>query len=70
MADEVGAIVSPQYQIDFDDVAAYFVADGTARWIMNIENQLIDANALDEVSNDISEEFGKLVQLEFQNEVL
>ena len=70
MADEVGAIVSPQYQIDFDDGAAYFVADGTARWIMNIENQLIDANALDEVSNDISEEFGKLVQLEFQNEVL
>ena len=69
-ADEVAKIVPPQYQIDFEDVAAYFVADGTAKSIMNIENQLIDANALDEVSNDISEDFGKLLQLEFQNETL
>ncbi len=70
MASEVNAIVPPQCQIDFEDVAAYFVADGTARSIMNADNQLIDANALDEVSNDINEEFSKLVQLEYQNEVL
>lgn len=69
-ADEVAKIVPPQYHIDFEDVAAYFVANGTAKSIMNTENQLIDANTLDEVSNDISEEFGKLLQLEFQNEIL
>lgn len=69
-ADEVAKIIPPQYHIDFEDVAAYFVANGTAKSIMNTENQLIDANALDEVSNDISEEFGKLLQLEFQNEIL
>ena len=60
-------IVPPQYHLDFEDIAAYFVADGTARSIMNVENQLIDANALDEVSTDLSEAFGKLVQLEFQD---
>ena len=70
MADEVAKIVSPQYQIDFEDVGVYFIANGTAKSIMNIENQLIDANALDEVNNDISEDFGKLLQLEFQNETL
>ena len=69
-ADEVAKIVPPQYQIDFEDVGVYFIANGTAKSIMNIENQLIDANALDEVSNDISEDFGKLLQLEFQNETL
>ncbi len=67
LADEVGQIVPPQYHLDFEDIAAYFVADGMARSIMNVENQLIDANALDDVSNDLSEEFGKLVQLEFQD---
>ena len=70
LADEVAKVVPPQYHIDLKMWQPYFVANGTAKSIMNIENQLIDANALDEVSNDISEEFGKLIQLEFQNETL
>ena len=70
LAEEVSKIVPPQYQLDFDDIAVYFVADGTVRSILNNENQLIDATALDDISNEISEDFGKLIQLEFQNEPL
>ena len=67
LTDDVTQIIPPQYHLDFEDVAAYFVADGTVHSIMNTDNQLIDANALDEVSNELSDEFGKLVQLEFQD---
>lgn len=70
LTDEVSKIVPPQYQLDFDDVAAYFVAKGTAHSILNSENQLIDATALDGISNDIGEDFGKLIELEFQNETI
>jgi hypothetical protein len=70
LANEVAKIVPPQYQLDFDDLAVYYVADGTVRSILNIENQLIDASALDEISNEIVEDFGKLLDLEFQNESL
>jgi predicted ATPase len=68
LADEVAKIVPPQYQLDFDDTAVYFVGNGTAYSILNIENQLIDASALDAISEEIGEDFGKLIQLEFQNE--
>ena len=70
LAHEVAKIVPPQYQLDFDNVSAYFVANGTAHSILNSENQLIDATALDGISNDIGEEFGKLIELEFQNETI
>ena len=70
LADEVAKIIPPQYHLDFDDLAVYFVADGTVKSILNVENQLIDATALDDISNEIGEEFGKLLELEFQNESL
>lgn len=65
-ADEVAKLVRPESQIDFEDVMAYFVADGTAKPIMNDENRLIDANALDDVSNELSETFDRLLDLEMQ----
>ncbi len=63
---EVDALVPPASQIDFEDVAAYFVADGTARSIMNAENRLIDANALDDISDELGETFDRLLNLELQ----
>lgn len=68
LVDEVAKIVPPLYQLDFDDIAVYFVGNGTAYSILNIDNQLIDASALDAISEEIGEDFGKLIQLEFQNE--
>jgi hypothetical protein len=63
---EVDALVPPESQIAFEDVAAYFVADGTARSIMNTENRLIDSNALDHISEELGEIFDRLLDLEMQ----
>jgi len=65
-SDEVAKLVRPESQIDFEDVMAYFVAGGTAKPIMNNENRLIDANALDDISNELSETFDRLLDLEMQ----
>lgn len=65
-ADEVAKLVRPESQIDFEDVMSYFVADGTAKSIMNDKNRLIDANALDDVSDDLGEIFDRLLDLEMQ----
>lgn len=62
--DEVAKLIRPESQIDYEDVMAYFVADGTAKPIMNDENRLINGNALDEISNDLTETFDRLLDLE------
>lgn len=67
-AAEVDKLVPRESQIDFEDVAAYFVGGGTARSIMNQENQLIDANALDEISEEIGRTFDQLLDLKYQNQ--
>lgn len=65
---EVDKLVPRQYQIDYEDVMAYFVADGTAKPIMNEEYQIIDANALDDVSNELGRVFDSLLDLKYQNQ--
>lgn len=65
---EVDKLVPRQYQIDYEDVMAYFVADGTAKPIMNEEYQIIDANALDDVSNELGHVFDSLLDLKYQNQ--
>ena len=65
---EVDKLVPRQYQIDYEDVMAYFVADGTAKPIMNEEYQIIDANALDDVSDELGAVFDKLIELKYQNQ--
>ena len=63
--EEVNKIIPPQYQIDFEDVKAYYVGGGTAKNIMSTENSMIDANGLDEVSNELSITFNQLLDLEY-----
>ena len=58
-------IIPPQYQIDFEDVKAYYVGGGTVKNIMSTENSMIDANGLDEVSNELSITFNQLLDLEY-----
>ena len=65
-AAEAAKIVRPESQIAYEDVMAYFVADGTAHSIMNDENRLIDGNALDDISNELSEAFDQLLDLEME----
>ena len=62
---EVDKLVPPQYNISYDDVRAYYVANGTVKSIMNEEYSMIDANALDEISNEIGHTFDQLLNLRF-----
>ncbi|MCA0236919.1 MAG: ATP-binding protein [Bacteroidetes bacterium] len=67
-AEEVNRIIPPQYHIKYEDVKAYHVAGGTAKPIMDDEFQVIDANALDDVSNELGSVFDKLLTLKYQNQ--
>lgn len=62
---EVAKLVPPQYWLDFDDVAAYFVGNGTVRSIRDEEYQNIDANPLDDVSNDLGGIYDQLLDLKY-----
>ncbi len=66
--DEVNKLVPPQYQIAYEDVSAYYVGGGTVKSIMNEEFQMIDANALDDISEELSIVFDKLLDLKYQNQ--
>lgn len=59
-------IVPKDQIISFSDVAAYIVDKGTAKSIMDESLSLIDANAVDAVSQHFSEKFERLVELEIE----
>lgn len=63
--DAVAQIIPPQYWLDFDDVSAYFVGGGTAYSIRDEENQNIDANPIDAVSNETGRIFDQLLDLKY-----
>lgn len=65
--DAVNKIVAPKYQVDFQDVMAYYISDGVAKHIMNEEYSMIDANALDDVSNELGHTFDTLLNLRYPN---
>lgn len=51
--------------LEFEKVSCYWITDGKAIDIMNKENRLIDANIIDDISNEIGLEFSNLLELEF-----
>lgn len=57
-------IVRKKHWINFDDVSAYFIDKGKCTDILDRKNRLIDATAIDNVSNVINREFDKLLELE------
>jgi predicted ATPase len=57
--------ILPRFKaLNVSDVAAYELSDGTARSIIADETGLIDAGAIDAVSEELAIEFGKLLDLE------
>ena len=57
--------IVPESQIlDINDVAAYTIKNGMIESLINEDNNLIDANIIDEVSNEFSQVFEKLIELE------
>lgn len=57
---EETAIIPPSH------VRAYFFENGTVRSIIDPETQLIEAVQLDNVSDELSQEFGHLMDIEYQ----
>ena len=62
---KLGQIVPKRYHVDPDDVAAYHFENGTATSIIDEEEGLIMADKIDDVSIDLSNQFNKLLDLEF-----
>jgi predicted ATPase len=58
-------IVPENQTLDINDVAAYTIKNGMIESLINAENNLIDTNIIDEVSNEFSQVFEKLIELEF-----
>ncbi len=61
---DVAKIIQKEKWINFNDISVYFLQDGKLRDIKNYENKLIDAEPIDEISNEISIEFDKLLDLD------
>ena len=62
-AEEVAQIIPREQWLNPDDVAAYYVADGTATSIMSESVGLIGENELDAISEDISGERDQLFKI-------
>ena len=66
LKEEITAIISEDKWIDYDDISVYEVRnDGKVYSIKNEEFRSIDTNAIDSVSDIISEEFDKLTELRY-----
>ena len=66
LKEEINKIVSEDKWIDYDDISVYEVRnDGKVYSIKNEEFKSIDVNAIDSVSDIISEEFDKLTELRY-----
>lgn len=62
-ADAIANIIPRESWLNPDEFAAYFVADGTVRSIVNPKTGLISENELDGVSEDIGDEFNALMEI-------
>ena len=60
-------IIPESMHVDIDCFSAYSLADGKAVSIINRENNIIDAETIDGVSESIGETFSKLLDIEFEN---
>ncbi|WP_433763382.1 AAA family ATPase [Flavobacterium ginsenosidimutans] len=66
LKEEINSIVSQDKWLDYDDISVYEVRnDGKVYSIKNEEFRSIDTNAIDGVSDIISEEFDKLTELRY-----
>ncbi|MFM7371507.1 MAG: hypothetical protein ACKO2Z_27710, partial [Sphaerospermopsis kisseleviana] len=62
---ELFKIVPENQMLDINDIAAYTIKNGMIESLINEENHLIDTNIIDDVSNEFSMIFEKLIDLEF-----
>jgi hypothetical protein len=66
--EELYKVVPKDEIVNFDDVSAYFVSNGTVKSILDEELKLIDASFIDSVSRNFANIFEKLVIMEENND--
>ncbi|MEM6964553.1 MAG: AAA family ATPase [Bacteroidota bacterium] len=66
LKEDVIKLIPEKYHLAFEDVRAYYIENGTARSIMDAEYRTVDANPIDDVSEEIGEVFDKLLNLKYQ----
>ena len=66
-ASEVFEIIPGDQHIQYEDVSAYIVNQGNVTSILDEEYRLIQADAIDEVSEQFSATFEKLIEIEAKN---
>lgn len=64
--DKVLKVLPESVLVDPANVRAYMMENGSATSIIDSETGLIVASAIDNVSNDLSDEFGRLLDAEFE----
>ncbi len=65
--EKTNKIIEKKYWINPDDVSAYMLlSDGTCEEIMDREESLIKAEKIDEISNEINEDFSALINIEME----
>ena len=62
---DVNKVIPAQEVLNPDDIAAYAIFDGKKKSLIDKETRLISQNLLDAVSNDISIDFGQLLDIEY-----
>jgi hypothetical protein len=62
---ELDKIISPKKQLAIDDVSVYSIQNGKCKDIKDKENNLIDANEIDEVSDTTSNQFGRMLDISY-----
>lgn len=67
-AEKIATVIPTEEQILPNELGAYSFKNGKANSIIDSESGLISQTILDDISNLISEEFGKLLDIEFDNE--
>lgn len=61
------AVIPKDEIIYFSDISAYLIDGGTAKGILDYEFKLIDADAIDRISNIFAEKFDKLLNLQYED---
>ncbi len=63
---EIEKIIPKEQQINFENVAAYYIDDGISKDILNYDEKTIDANAIDDVSEIIMKEFDEILKIKYR----
>lgn len=64
-AQKVTNIINKRYWLSYDDVSCWYIDNGSIIDLMNNETRMININEIDKVSNNLLEEFDKLLEIAY-----